>query len=718
MKDQPVTNQSLIMEMDSLRQRVAMLEQREADFRFLAETMGDLVFMVDMELRTTYVSPSVERILGYTVAERMTQKVDEQLTPKAQKLILETLAAELEREKAQGSDKSRSVTLELECYHKDGSIKYLDTYVRGMRDSKGNLTGFYGLSRDMTKRKQAEEGLRQECSFRNAIIDNVAEGLCVCHEIAKYPFIEFTIWNDRMTEITGYTMEQINSLGWYQTMYPDPELQSKAIERIKEMREGVDIRQEEWEIVQADEHKRVLNISTSIIESEDGLVHVLALMKDITESKQTQRALRESETRYRLLAENATDVIWTVDMDMRLTYVSPSITRLLGFTAEEAMAQTMQQAYTPATFEKAMRVLTEEMAIESAGRGDASRSRILELELVRKDGSTVSAEGNFCFLRDPTGTPIGIISMVRNLTERKRAEEALRESEERYKRITETITDYIYTVRLEGGAVVETKHSPGCEVVTGYSEREYAGDPDLWLRMVVPEDRSRVLEQARQSAAGEDAAPIEHRIVRKDGVTRWVRSTPVLHRDERSALLGYDGLVQDITEHKDYEEMIHSLSMTDHLTGLYNRRGLLSLAEQQLKMAERTRSGLLLLFADLDDLKNINDKFGHKAGDNALIRAADVFKDVFRKVDIIARVGGDEFAILMPGVKLEYSDVARNRLQERLTMHNAQVSQEFIISMSIGISFYDPEAPSTMDELMSRADNLMYEQKKSRRKIS
>ncbi|MBI5592840.1 MAG: PAS domain S-box protein, partial [Deltaproteobacteria bacterium] len=141
------------------------------------------------------------------------------------------------------------------------------------------------------------------------------------------------------------------------------------------------------------------------------------------EREKAEEALHQSETRYRLLAENATDVIWTVGMDMQLTYVSPSVTRLLGFTVEEAMARTMQQAYTPAAFKKAKRIFVEEMAFESAGHEDPTRSRMVELELIRKDGNTVPIEGNFSFLRDSTGKVIGILSIVRDITERKQAED-------------------------------------------------------------------------------------------------------------------------------------------------------------------------------------------------------------------------------------------------------------------------------------------------------
>ena len=137
------------------------LRDSESKYQFLAEKMGDVVFTVDMNMVTTYVSPSIERMLGFTPEERMSQKVDQQLTPKSQKLVLQTLSVELGLEKAKGADLNRSATMELEYYHKDGSIKHLVTYIRGIRDSEGNLTGFYGSHHDITERKQAEEALQK-----------------------------------------------------------------------------------------------------------------------------------------------------------------------------------------------------------------------------------------------------------------------------------------------------------------------------------------------------------------------------------------------------------------------------------------------------------------------------------------------------------------------------------------------------------------------------
>jgi PAS domain S-box-containing protein len=159
-KDEPGIHAALMEELTSLRQRIAFLEQSEKQSRFLAENMADVAFMVDMNMKTTYVSPSIERVLGYSPAERMNQSVFEQMTPQSLELASTVLAEELEQEKKEGADPDRSRVLELECYHKEGGLRHLETHLKGIRDDKGDLTGFYGLSRDVTERKEAEKNLQ------------------------------------------------------------------------------------------------------------------------------------------------------------------------------------------------------------------------------------------------------------------------------------------------------------------------------------------------------------------------------------------------------------------------------------------------------------------------------------------------------------------------------------------------------------------------------
>jgi len=137
-----------------------------------------------------------------------------------------------------------------------------------------------------------------------------------------------------------------------------------------------------------------------------------------------------------------------------------------------------------------------------------------------------------------------------------RVEQNLRDSEERYRRITDAITDYIYTVRVHNGRAAGTAHGAACVSVTGYTAEEFAADSFLWISMVPQDDRPLVRDQAARILAGEQADPIEHRVIRKDGRLRWVRNTPVPHYDHHGELVAYDGLIQDVTERKRAEEAL------------------------------------------------------------------------------------------------------------------------------------------------------------------
>jgi PAS domain S-box-containing protein len=133
--------------------------------------------------------------------------------------------------------------------------------------------------------------LLEQHSFREGVIERAAEGICVCHAVPEYPFVQFTVWNRRIKDITGYTMDEINRFGWYQSIYPDLEVQERARQRMSQMREGDDLQYERWEITRADGQKRTLGISTSLLKTADGLTHVLGLMQDVTEEERYRMQL-------------------------------------------------------------------------------------------------------------------------------------------------------------------------------------------------------------------------------------------------------------------------------------------------------------------------------------------------------------------------------------------------------------------------------------------
>jgi diguanylate cyclase (GGDEF)-like protein len=170
-------------------------------------------------------------------------------------------------------------------------------------------------------------------------------------------------------------------------------------------------------------------------------------------------------------------------------------------------------------------------------------------------------------------------------------------------------------------------------------------------------------------------------------------------------------------EHAKMHEKLYTISLRDDLTGLYNRRGFFTLAEHLLKLAKRQQEGLFILYADLDDLKEINDTLGHQKGDWALIETANMLKENFRDSDIIARIGGDEFVVMPIGTTGDNVELIVSRLHKAVEMDNAKCKRDYELAISAGVVYFDPWSPCTIDELLSQADKSMYEQKRNKQNL-
>jgi diguanylate cyclase (GGDEF)-like protein len=175
-------------------------------------------------------------------------------------------------------------------------------------------------------------------------------------------------------------------------------------------------------------------------------------------------------------------------------------------------------------------------------------------------------------------------------------------------------------------------------------------------------------------------------------------------------------LEEDISKRKEMEAQLKALSLTDELTGLYNRRGFFNLSEQQLKLAKRAKEKVHMLYLDIDRFKEINDTFGHNEGDEALKDIAMILRDSYRESDVIGRIGGDEFVVFPIGTNYETIKIVVDRLLGKIDIHNKKSNKSYKLSISIGVANYDPKNPCSLDELLNQADKLMYSQKKNKKK--
>ena len=301
----------------------------------------------------------------------------------------------------------------------------------------------------------------------------------------------------------------------------------------------------------------------------------------------------------------------------------------------------------------------------------------------------------------------------RHITEQQRISKALVETEAHFRNAFDYAAIGMALVSPQG-AWLRVNRSL-CELV-GYSEEELLRSN--FQGITHADDVGNDLANLYRLIQGETpTCQVEKRYVHKLGQVVWAMNSVSLVHDAEENPAHFIFQIQDISERKRAESALQSLSLVDELTGLYNRRGFLAVTEQYLESFQRSDNGLVVLYADLDGLKGINDSLGHLEGDRALVRTAEVLKDAFRSSDIIARLGGDEFVLLASVGADESAESLTNRLQQKIVLANAQRNRPYDLSISIGVAHYDPDEACTIEELLGRADRAMYEEKRKKRTL-
>ncbi len=264
-------------------------------------------------------------------------------------------------------------------------------------------------------------------------------------------------------------------------------------------------------------------------------------------SKRVEEALRESEASMKSILTAAPIGIGLAHNRV-LAWVSDWMNEMLGYSGDELIGKSARLLYeNEEEFERVGIEKYREINEQGIGK--------IETRWIRKDGTVIDVHLRSTPI-DPEDLSQGVIFTALDITEGKNAQKALGESEDRYRRITEAITDYIYTVRIADGYPAETFHGPTCVAVTGYTSEEFRSDPYLWIRMVPAEDQEIVRAQALGVLSGKDPEAIEHRIMTKGGRIRWVSNSIVPNYDVDGKLVAYDGLIRDITNRKIAEETL------------------------------------------------------------------------------------------------------------------------------------------------------------------
>jgi PAS domain S-box-containing protein len=271
---------------------------------------------------------------------------------------------------------------------------------------------------DLSPQKRTERALRSENAFRAGIIQCAAEGICVCHEIPEFPYVHFTVWNERMREITGHTLSEINREGWYQSLYPNSAVRDAAQARMARMREGDNLRDEHWEITTRSGERRPVTISTSVLAGEDETVHVLGLIQDVTDRVRAERELRDREADLRTILNSIGDAVIAVDTGHRVGRMNPAAEGLTGWSAKEAHGRLLSEVY---------RIVDEDT--RRPPPADRRTDPGARLVLIARDSAERLVAETVAPLRNDGGEIQGRVFVFRDITERIRLEDRLHQAQ-------------------------------------------------------------------------------------------------------------------------------------------------------------------------------------------------------------------------------------------------------------------------------------------------
>jgi diguanylate cyclase (GGDEF)-like protein/PAS domain S-box-containing protein len=407
------------------------------------------------------------------------------------------------------------------------------------------------------------------------------------------------------------------------------------------------------------------------------------------ERKRAEKQLAEAEKRYRTLFEQSPDAIVIIDPETTLPIVfNNSMVKLLGYSHEEYarlkvadydVIETPEE--TKVHIEKVLRDGRDEFETKFRTKLGDIKDVVVNIQVLELSGKRV------------------FHNIFRDITERKRAEEALRESEERYRTIFEDSREAIYVSSREGKFIDINQSALD---LFGYTREEIMG-LDVLQIYANPDDRSRFQQEIEQKGSVRN---YEVKFKKKNGSEMNCLLTSTVRKAIDGTILGYQGIIRDITEIKKVEDQLRYLSLHDPLTGLYNR----AYFEEEMHRLESGRyNSVGIIMCDVDGLKLVNDALGHHTGDKLLIATANVLKESFREGDVVARVGGDEFAVLVANFDSNALEKAYHRIHVAVARHNlANPALPLGISLGFAVS---TEAPIIMSNLFKEADNNMYREK-------
>jgi PAS domain S-box-containing protein len=517
------------------KQAEERLQERERYFRTLMYTLHEDIVVIDCDYRITDVNntflittgKSREKAIGkhcYEISHGYTEPCDRHGEQCLFGEVFET-------------GKSRN------CKHVhmrgDGSKVHVDILLSPLKDDSGSVTHVVEAVRDVTDLVQAYEALKESEEKYRLLVENANEAIFVIQD----GMLRF--FNIKNIELIGYSKEELTSTPFINFVHPDDREVTigRYLKRIRgEEPSGVNV----LRIIDKAGNIKWAEVNSVLI-SWEGRPATLNFLNDVTEHKQAEEALRISEEKYRTILETIEEGYYEVDLTGNFTFFNDSLCRMMGYTKDELMGMNNRQYMDEETAKKVYEVFSRLYAT-----GEPYEA--FDWEIIRKDGTKRFHDSSVSLIRNEKGEGIGFRGIARDITERKKAEESLRESEKRFKLAAESSSDLIYEWDIKERVDWFGK----IDELLGYVPNEFPRTFEAWTNSVHPDDRDRVITAVKNHLEKNEPYDIEYRVRRKDGTYNywWVRGTAV--GDEKGNPYRWVGAVTDITQRKRAEEALHS----------------------------------------------------------------------------------------------------------------------------------------------------------------
>lgn len=549
------------------------------------------------------------------------------------------------------------------------------------------------LEKSRTELKRTEEALRENEERFRIITENALAWIWEVDANGKYTYA-----SPLVEKILGYKPEEVLKKHFYDLFHPEER------EELKKAAFDVFLKKQSFrEFINKNVHKngKTVWLSTSgspILDSKGNLIGYRGADIDITERKRAEEALRESEEQYRTLQSNIPVGVFrtTADPSGRLLSANPALVKMFRYeTPEEMSKMHVSDLYLNQDDRKKF-IETLSSTVEISH---------YEVQFERKDGTVFWGSLSARAVEDESGKIAYFDGILEDITKKKKAEQALQESEEKYRRVVDNSLVGLYITQSH---ILKFCNQRLVEMFGFTSSKELIGKHIREL--VAPESWELVDKQVKLRESGEGGSiQYEFKGVKKDGTIFDIETSGSRIIYEGNPAI--QGSMIDITARKRTEEELRKFATTDVLTGVLNRGHALLLFGKQLQVSRRNKQKLSICYVDVDRLKDINDTYGHQEGDEALKLISKFLKETPREADIVCRLGGDEFLMILPQCPIDQAKFVWERIANKLTAFNAKMIKPYIISLSCGFAEYNPDDEKSVDKLIAIADQEMYKDK-------